>query len=259
MLSNIVRQVLITEANGPLGLGDFHQKSQADLSNDTARTDIQMQMQGGKETSSKLSSPKKAKKMQAKISNEDRVYWSAMSSAIGTHNATGAFPGEEAAKKGTAGLSDGYPHMLPGAIHLGPEIGKGDGVWWGKDGKYEKMSDSWEPWKQQTRVRIQKLGMTGRGKARFLTAVAFVMPVIGAAVSVIASNLLGSVGGTLVSTAISNVTAQVVAAAKDARSKVSTMTKSTRGESMSTIAQSVGDSAGTSTAAKLSTTFAPKP
>ena len=63
----------------------------------------------------------------------------------------------------------------------------GDGVWWGKDGKYEKMSEGWVPWKQQTRVRIQKLGMSGRGKARFLTAVAFVMPVIGAAVSVTAT------------------------------------------------------------------------
>lgn len=258
MLSNIVRQVLITEANDPLGLGDFHQKNQADLSNDTSKTDMQMQMQGGKETNSRLSAPKNVKKMQAKISNEDRVYWSAIASAIGTHNATGAFPGEEEAKKGTAGLSDGYPHMLPGAIHLGAEIGKGDGVWWGKDGKYEKMSEGWVPWKQQTRVRIQKLGMSGRGKARFLTAVAFVMPVIGAAVSVIANYLVGGVAGTIVSTAISNVTAQVAAAAKNARSKVNTMTKSTRGESMSAIAQSVGDAAGTSTATKLSTTFVPK-
>lgn len=245
MLSNIVRQVLIAEANDP-------------LTNDTSTPDMQMQMQGAKEVNSKIETPKKVKKMQAKISNEDRVYWSAIASAIGTHNATGAFPGEEAAKTGTAGLSDGYPHMLPGAIQLGAEIGKEDGVWWGKDGKYEKMSDGWEPWKQQTRVRIQKLGMTGRGKARFLTAVAFVMPVVGAAVSVIANYLVGGIGGTLVSTAISNVTSQVVAAAKDARAKVSTMTKSTRGESIAGMAQSVGDVAGTSTATKLSTTYAPK-
>lgn len=255
-LALVVRQVLLTEAEAPSAVSRT-EKSPSTPTQVAARygsmTDAQEKASAERAAAAQSASKAPARqKRRARIGDKDRIYWSAVASTIGTYNATNAFPGEENSKSGSPNLYEGYPHRMPGAIHIGDEIGKGgSSVWWGQKGSYRQIASDWRTWKQQTRGIMSDLGITSREKARLLTAISVVTPIVGAVATAAANMLGGPIAASIAGAALTTATTEAMSAAAEARSKVAELTRSTRGSAASNIAQATGAEIGAQLAAEL--------
>jgi hypothetical protein len=192
------------------------------------------------------------KRRKIKLQERERVYWSTVASTIGTYKATGQFPGEDKVKA-AAGVYETYPYSLPGVIHLGVEISEGepDSVWWGAKGSFKPLAKDWKAWKAASNRELKDMGITTRSKARMLTALTIVIPVITAAATAAVTALAGPAAASLVGAAGGALETQLSQEAKDARAKVAQMSKRGPEELAPTVMQAAGDAAGAAVSAKL--------
>jgi hypothetical protein len=189
-----------------------------------------------------------------RLPDKERIYWSSVATTIGSYKATGFMPGEDTGKSSAQpGVHESFPYKMPGAIRLGEEIGQGvpKSVWWGERGSFKQLADDWKTWKVSANVELKNMGITTRSKARLLTALAIVMPAVGAACAAAAVALAGPVAGSVAGSIATALAEQIRGQAKEARSKVAAMEKRAPDEIAPTVFQAGGDAAGAAVAAKL--------